>query len=155
MKISRNQITGVALAIVGVVVIILTMQFNTPIKAEYPGPKLFPLIAAVGLIGLGIGIFFQKDDSNKIEISATMVKRILLMILITALYILGLKYMGFILSTPFYLYVVAWLFTKASVENKSKWWHLLIFAVVVTAAIYCMYVYAFSLRLPRGKLTKF
>jgi putative tricarboxylic transport membrane protein len=155
MKVSRNQITGAALVVLGVVVIILTTQFNTPMTAAYPGPKLFPLIAAVGLIGLGVGIFFQKDDSNKIEISVTMVKRILFMILITALYILGLKYLGFILSTPVFLYVVAWLFSKASVENKSKWWHLLIFAVVVTVAIYCMYVYAFSLRLPRGRLTKF
>lgn len=155
MKVSRNQITGAVLVIVGVVVVILTIQFSTPMKAEYPGPKLFPLIASVGLIGLGIGIFFQKDDSNKIEISATMVKRILLMLGIIILYILGLKYLGFLLSTPFFLYVVAWLFSKASVENKSKWWHLLIFAVVATAAIYCMYVYAFSLRLPRGRLTKF
>jgi len=155
MKISRNQITGALLVVLGIVVIIMVSKFNIDMTAEYPGPKLFPLISAVGFIGLGIGIFFQKDDSKKIAISKQMVIRIAILFALTILYIMGLKFFGFLLTSPIYVFVTALLFTKASEVNKSKIWHLIIFAVVVTAVVYLVYTKAFSLRLPRGKLTKF
>ncbi len=155
MNLSRNQVTGILLAIVGVIVLIMVSQFTTAMTASYPGPKLLPLIAAVGLIGLGLGIFFEKDEENKIKINLEVLKRLGIIFGLTILYILGLKYLGFLLSSPVYIFLVTIVFTKATTENKSKIWHLIVFSIVMTLLIYFLYTQAFGLRLPRGKITKF
>lgn len=155
MKVGRNRVTGILLAIVGIIVVVLVSQFKMDMALEYPGPKLFPLIAGVGLILLGIGISFEKDDDKKIQISKTFIIRSVIVVVCTSLYVLALKYFGFLISSPVFVFITAALFSKASPENKSKWWHWLIFAIVITAFVYVVYVFAFSLRLPRGKITKF
>lgn len=156
MKIGRNQISGIVLTIIGVIVTIMVSQFKIGMTLAYPGPKLFPLIGSVGLILLGIGIFFQREeDAKKIEISKTMLIRIAIMTALTSVYVLGLKYLGFIISSPLYVFASTALFTKAAPDNKSKWWHWLIYSIAVVVIVYVAYVYAFSLRLPRGKLTGF
>lgn len=156
MRLSRNQITGILLAIFGVIVLIMVSQFQTEMTASYPGPKLLPLIAAVGLIGLGLGIFFEKDEKDKVKINPEILKRLGILFGLTILYLIGLKYLGFLLSSPIYVFLVTIMFTKATTENnKSKIWHLVIFSIVITLVVYFLYTQAFSLRLPRGKITKF
>ena len=156
MKISRNQITGIILALAGLVITILTMQFRIDMTAEYPGPKLFPLIAGVGMLLLGIGIFFEKEpDDKQVVITNTMLIRLIKVFALTILYVLGLKYFGFLLSSPIYVFVACLLFSKASLENKSKIWMFAVFAVAVSVFIYVVYTMGFSLRLPRGSLTGF
>ena len=59
MKIKRDQITGLVLVILGIVLLIMIGQFKKPITAEYPGPKLMPGIAALGMIICGLGIFIK------------------------------------------------------------------------------------------------
>ena len=57
MKVKRDQITGLALVILGIVMLVLISQFKKPITAEYPGPRMMPGIAAIGMIICGLGIF--------------------------------------------------------------------------------------------------
>ena len=66
-KIRRDHVTGLALIILGVVVAVLVMQFKKPMTAAYPGPKLFPLIAAFGFVACGLGIFIEGCLSKKEE----------------------------------------------------------------------------------------
>lgn len=148
----RNQITGLLLVIIGIIVLIMVSQFSVGLSASYPGPKLFPMVAALGLVILGVCIFLQKDGGFTYQLSGRFFKRLAIVFGVTIVYIIGLKYLGYLISTPVYVYVVVTLFAISSPENRTKWWHRLIFAVIVTAFLYVFYVYIFESRLPSGKL---
>lgn len=152
MKIKRDQVTGLALMAVGAFFLYLTLQFKTPFKPEYPGPMLMPFIGEFGLIVCGFGTFLQgckQKGEDKVFLAPAGFVRFLVSFVVLCVYILAMKYLGFLISTPFALYGITWYFAKAS-SIKVKPLTILIFSVVVTAVIYCMYVPLFGMTLPMG-----
>ena len=154
MKIKRDQITGMVLVILGIILFVLIGQFKKPMSLEYPGPKLMPSIAAFGLVVCGAGVFIS-GCRQKIEEAIIITKSGLLRIVITfialCLYILGMKYLGFLIVTPFLVYGLTTYFAKASCV-ETKLWIRIVFALAVTAIIWAMYVPLFGLELPVGEL---
>lgn len=152
MKIKRDQLTGAALVILGVVVFFMTTTFSIPITASYPGPRMLPTIAAFGFVVCGLGIFVEGTMSKKEE-KVFLVKegwiRVLLTLVVIATYIAGMTVVGYLIATPVILYVLTTMFAKGSVTSvKGR----AIFSVAVAAIIYVVYVYAFGLTLPGGML---
>ncbi len=152
MRLKRDQITGIILILVGVVVFLLTTTFSIPITAAYPGPRMLPSIAAFGLVACGIGIFIESILSKKEEkeyvVEAGWI-RIGKSIFIMAVYIGGMSAVGYLIATPIVLYVITTMFAKGSSTTFTE---RMLFSIIVTFIIYVVYVYAFGLMLPSGIL---
>lgn len=152
MRLKRDQITGAVLVLLGIVVAVMVSGFRVPFSASYPGPKALPMIAVVGFIVCGAGIFVESTRSQKEE-PVFLVKegwiRVLVSIGLLALYILGMKYVGYLIMTPIICCALTTLYAKGSNSTlKGR----LIYTVVLTAVIYIIYVFAFGLGVPTGEL---
>lgn len=154
MKVKRDQITGIALVILGIVLFVLISQFKKPMTAEYPGPKLMPGIAALGLVICGLGVFVsgcRQKTPDKAMLTKAGMLRMLIGFAALWLYILGLKYLGFLIVTPFLVYGLTSYFAKAT-KVETRLWVRIVFAVGVTLVIWLMYVQLFDMELPIGEL---
>ena len=154
MKIKRDQITGLVLVALGIVLFVMISQFSKPLTAEYPGPKLMPGIAAVGLVICGLGVFFtgcRQKEPDKPILSKAGLLRVLIGFAALWLYILGLKYLGFLIVTPFLVYGLTTYFAVQS-KAETKLWVRIVFAIGVTLVIWLMYVQLFDMELPIGEL---
>ena len=152
MKLKRDQITGIVLIVLGILVAVLINQFKVPFSLSYPGPKALPMIAVIGFIICGAGIFWESTKSKKEEPVFLMKEgwiRVLISVGLLALYILGMKYVGYLISTPIICYALITLYAKGShISKKAK----LIYTFLLTVIIYVVYVYAFGLGVPTGEL---
>lgn|GEM_PF-304491 len=154
MKVKRDQITGLVLVIMGIVFFAMISQFKKPITAEYPGPKLMPGIAALGLIICGLGVLingFRQKQEDKVVLTGKGLLRVVITFAALWVYILGLKYLGFLIVTPILVYGLTTYFAKAS-GAQTKLWVRIVFALAVTAVIWAMYVPLFGMELPIGEL---
>ena len=154
MKVKRDQITGLALVVLGIVFMVLISRFSKPLTAEYPGPKLMPGIAALGLIICGLGVLVggcRQKEPDKTIITKTGLLRILVTFAALCLYIMGMKYLGFLIVTPFLVYGLTTYFAKAT-KVETKLWVRIAFAVGVTLIVWLMYVQLFEMELPVGEL---
>lgn len=154
MKIKRDQITGVLLILTGIVFAYLISQFKTPFTAAYPGPSLLPGIGVFGLIVCGAGIFVngcRQKDADTVFLSKAGWLRVLITFVVLCLYVLAMKYLGFLIATPFLLYGLITYFAKASGMN-TRLWVRIVFSIVVAVAIWAMYVPLFGMTLPEGLL---
>ena len=153
-KIKRDHVTGLVLMLIGIVVVVLVMQFKKPMTAAYPGPKLFPLIAAFGFLACGLGIFIEGCIGKKPEkpfLNAQGWAKVGLMFLILVVYVFLMKYLGYIIVTPFALFAFVTLIEKGE-KAKAKLLSKIIYSIAVTVFIYLMYVTAFGMTLPTGLL---
>lgn len=154
MKIKRDQITGLVLIILGIVFAVLVSQFKKPFTPEYPGPMLLPGIGVFGLIVCGAGILvsgFRQTGADKTFVTKEGWVRILVTFAILCAYILGMKYLGFLIVTPFVLFGITTYFSAGS-GIKTKLWVNIVFSVVVAVFIWFMYVQLFGMTLPEGIL---
>ena len=110
-----------------------------------------PLIAAFGLVVCGGGIFII--GTIKREEEPFLLKEGWMKIAVTAIllivYVLCMKYLGYLISTPILLFVLSTLFAKG---NKASLKARIIFSVGFTIALYIIYVYLFGLSFPMGLL---
>lgn len=154
MKIKRDQITGLVLMIAGIVFFAMIAQFKKPMTLEYPGPKLMPGIAAFGLVVCGLGIFVtgcMQKTADKVVLTKNGLLRVIISFVALCLYILGMKYLGFLICTPILVYGITTYFAKAS-GAQTRLWVRIVFAVAVTAVIWATYVPLFGMDLPVGLL---
>lgn len=154
MKVKRDQITGLVLVILGAVVFIMASQFKKPLTAEYPGPKLMPFIAAFGLVVCGMGIFVKgckQKEADKLPVNGKGMIRIVVTFAVLCLYIFGMRFLGFLIVTPFLVFGLTLYFAKAS-GVEVKIWVAALFALAVTGIIWAMYVPLFGMELPVGEL---
>ena len=154
MKIKRDQLTGVLLILTGIFFAVLISQFKTPFTASYPGPALLPGIGVFGLIVCGAGIFVngcRQKDADAVFLSKAGWLRVLITFVILCVYVLAMKYLGYLIVTPFLLYGLTTYFAKASGMN-TRLWVRIVFSIVVAVAIWAMYVPLFGMTLPEGLL---
>jgi len=149
MKLTRDQITGTIIVLLGVFVFAMISTYSVPFRATYPGPKALPGLAAIGFVICGTGIFIE-GCKNK-EQKAFLIKegwiKLILNIVSIAVYILGMKYLGFFIATPVYLYVLSTWYAKGYVTKPVS---RIIFSVAVTLVIFLAYQIAFGYQLPTG-----
>lgn len=150
MKLKKSTITGLSLIVLALAVLVMTFQLSTPMKAEYPGPKLFPLLAGGGLLICALGILFQGLKLEEVADKADW-KKILICLASLILYLPALNYLGFLISTPFMLFFNINLFEKAAQEKVTLKWKLII-AIGLTLLIYVAYTKFFAMSLPKGML---
>ena len=131
MKIKRDQVAGAVLVLLGIIVFVMTNQLSVPFTLSYPGPKALPMIAAVGFMICGAGVFLEGCKEK------------------LAVYVFAASLIGYLIVTPFVTYALTTLFAKGS---KSTLKGRVIYSVLLTAIIYVVYIYVFGLSLPSGAL---
>ncbi|SFG77396.1 tripartite tricarboxylate transporter TctB family protein [Oribacterium sp. WCC10] len=149
MKVTRDQITGAVIVALGIFVFVMISSFKVPFKASYPGPKALPGLAAIGFVICGAGIFLE-GCRNKVE-KTFLVKegwiKLIVNIVAIAAYILVMKYLGFFIATPVYLYALSTWYAKG---YETKPVTRIIFSLGMTAVIFLAYQIAFGYQLPMG-----
>lgn len=88
---------------------------------ELLGPAFFPKFLAGALIFLGILLFLRTAwiaDSPTIEMEAQGVVKIALVILISAIYLITIEPVGFLITTPVLMFVVMMILKKGSLGGK-------------------------------------
>ena len=147
-KIKRDQIVGAVLVILGIVIFFMISDYRVPFTMAYPGPKALPGIAAFGFIACGIGIFVQSTLDKKPQ-KEFVVKggwlRFGIAFGVLIVYVFLMKFLGFLIVTPFACFGLSTLFAKG---KKSSWIARAVFSVVFTLFVYFLYKYGFSLPMP-------
>lgn len=148
---NKDRIGGIFFAVVGAIVVFMASQIRMPANLSEPGPRLFPYIAGVGMIlcGLGMLITAKKTENEKPFLTkAGWIKLAKVFGLLIA-YCLGLQFLGFLISTPFFTAFVILLLAGEKKVNKIS---AIVVAVVTTAVIYLLFVRVFSIFLPSGMI---
>jgi len=152
MKVKRDQLTGAALFLLGIVIAILVSQFRIGFKPGYPGPMLFPLISVFGFIICGAGIFLQstfgKEEEEVFLLKEGWLRLGISFVILTA-YVLALSVAGFLIATPFALFAISTMYAKGQTSQRK---YRIIFSIGFTLLVYVIYEFAFGLRLPGGIL---
>ena len=145
----RDQVTGAISIVLGVLVAIATIQMPASGMRNDVGPKVFPAICAAGLILCGIGVMLKKNGKQSRGYTKRELGRLALISLVVLVYVILMDFVGFLIPTALVLYILSTMFAeKLSIPR----WKRALFSVVVTAAIYLMFVKLMALQLPGGRL---
>lgn len=148
----RDRIVGLVTVIMGALVALGTTQIADSNMAGDPGPKVFPFISAGILLVCGIILLVRKPAGEvKPFLQGQEIKRFLTIIGVIAAYIVLMWAVGFAIPTFLMVLVMCLMFGK---DVKTPVWQAAIYALVVTAVLYAVFVMALHLRLPVGSLIK-
>lgn len=146
----KNKVLGMGALVFGLAVTIYSQLINVRVELNEPGPRLFPLIAGLGILACGIGILIteRKNQEKEPFLDGKGKKRLAVTMVILAAYGIGLNYLGFILSTPLAVFGLSRYFC----EKKYNYVIGVIVAVATTALLHVIFTSLFRLSLPKGIL---
>ncbi len=112
------------------------------------GPGFFPILLGILLIGLSALQLFntRKEKAVATAFLTESTKRVLFACLIIIGYMAGIAILGFLISTPLFLFGIMWFF------SVRKWSTLLISSIATTAVLYFVFLKFLSVSLPAGIL---
>jgi len=147
---NKEKVCGLILFAIGVIFTVMTARFKVSSLSDDPGPQLVPYIGSITLTVCGCGIFFRKSE-NKWEpyLSWDGWKRIGILFSLFILYVLAMKYIGYLITTPIVLFTITTMFAKGKNVSIIK---RLIFTFIVTGAVYYLFVHVLHVMLPSGSL---
>ncbi len=147
----KNKVLGIVSVVAGIAIIIAATQLQVAMVAEGdPGPKVFPIIAAVLFLVCGAAVFFQKPDPNeKPFLTKEQWKRLGILFAVLIGYMVLMYFFGFLISTMIALFVVCTLFSG---EKKTAWWIRVLYGVVLGFLVWYMLEKMFMVPLPAGIL---
>lgn len=152
MKLSKDKIVSIIFIALSIIILALTQNVRVLPNLAEPGPRLFPRIAAIGMILCGIGMFLDKgsnDENSGSYLESDGWKRFAIVAVVIAAYVLGLYLIGFVISTPIaMLGFVAVLRSGKKVSIPAS----VVIAVATTAILYFVFVKLFAIPLPTGLL---
>ncbi|MBT3351622.1 MAG: hypothetical protein HOC91_19180 [Nitrospinaceae bacterium] len=126
---------------------------SIPIDVSKPAvlhPDFFPRLTIVGLGLVSLVLLFSaiKDTSAEIpdpdRMSARL--RVATVFVLTYLFVVGLKYLGFTLVAPFFMAVIIFLL------GVRDWRHIVSMALIFPIALSYSFWYSFSVIFPEGEI---
>lgn len=152
-KLRRDTLTG----IVGLVTVayfgFMTAKIRQPAKLLEPGPRLLPIVAltliAVSSIALIIKGWQDRSKEEKPYFPKGGILKVTKSFLMLVAYAIAMNYLGFLITTPF---ATAAFIYDLKGNSTVKPIPTVIISVLVTAALYVMFVFAFQVKLPTGVL---
>lgn len=149
-KLKKDHAVGGAVTLLGIAAMLLSMQIALKNASNDPGSRVFPMIAGAGLIVCGLGIFITAGKrEQKVFLGKEGWLRVLLASAVMILYTLGLKYLGFLISTPLFLFAIISLFAQG---KKSSLVGRIIYSLVVTGCVWYVFGKLLAVALPAGVL---
>jgi len=140
--------TGIGVIALGIVTIVLTEGMQK--VSQGIGPGDYPRVIAIGLCALGAILAAQSALKGfprpQGGILWNQIGRVLVMVLATFAYLQLMRYLGFLLITPFFLAATIYLYGY----RKRK--ILIAVSIGVSAAVYFIFYSVFLVLLPRFSL---
>jgi len=134
------------------------MHIKSSLNPGDPGAKLFPLIGCGILFACGIGMLLRKNSEEK---TAFLTKkqwiRALTLFLMYVVYFFLLWLVGYKVALPVVLLILCVMFVGTRRSEVSLWKLILkavIYALLVSGAIYVFYVLLLDSSLPEGIIWK-
>jgi putative tricarboxylic transport membrane protein len=141
--------------IVGIVCMLLGVvwfyQANQMMKVELGiGPGDYPKFIAVGLFSMGLlqaaKNLIKGLSLKEVTINRNALKRLVIFVVATFLYVRLIEYLGFILLTPFYVFFACWFFKYEKLVVAA------IVSIVATGTLYYIFLVLFFVMLPEFRL---
>lgn len=153
MKMRRDMVTGIVGLPTCIFFFIMTQQVRQPANLLEPGPRLLPYVAifliGISSIALIVKGYKEREIAEKPYFPKGGVLKVTRSFLMLVVYAIAMTYLGFVITTPFA--TAAFIYDlKGNSEVKPV--STAIISVVVTAALYAMFVFAFQIKLPAGVL---
>ena len=153
MKMRRDMVTGIVGLLACIFFFIMTQQVRQPANLLEPGPRLLPYVAifliGISSIALIVKGYKEREIAEKPYFPKGGVLKVTRSFLMLVVYAIAMTYLGFVITTPFA--TAAFIYDlKGNSEVKPV--STAIISVVVTAALYAMFVFAFQIKLPAGVL---
>ncbi len=147
----KNKVLGIVSVAAGAAIVIASLQLRAAMVADGdPGPRVFPIIAAVLFIICGVAVFFQKPEPNeKPFLTKEQWKRLGILFAVMIGYAVLMYFVGFLISTMIALFVVCTLFSG---EKKVAWWVRVLYGIVLGFVVWYMLEKMFMVPLPAGIL---
>lgn len=149
MKMRRDMVTGIVGLLTCIFFFIMTQQVRQPANLLEPGPRLLPYVAifliGISSIALIVKGYKEREIAEKPYFPKGGVLKVTRSFLMLVVYAIAMTYLGFVITTPFA--TAAFIYDlKGNSEVKPV--STAIISVVVTAALYAMFVFAFQIKLP-------
>jgi len=147
------MVTGIVGLLTCIFFFIMTQQVRQPANLLEPGPRLLPYVAifliGISSIALIVKGYKEREIAEKPYFPKGGVLKVTRSFLMLVVYAIAMTYLGFVITTPFA--TAAFIYDlKGNSEVKPV--STAIISVVVTAALYAMFVFAFQIKLPAGVL---
>lgn len=148
---TRDRIAGLAsIALAAVVIILSFLQIPASKMAGDVGSRAFPLLSASVIAVCGLLLLLRKSKKEeKAFLLPFQWKRLIGILLLYLMYYLALNFLGFLVATPVFVFILCTLLATAAQKNVSVVKRI-IFAVVATAAIYSIFQLVLRVTLPQG-----
>jgi len=143
---NKNRITGIALILFGLFIVITATLIPNPHLENDVGPRMFPYIAGIGLIICGVGVTLQKAEESKPYLTSEGWKRLMVMAGVVVLYAICLSILGFLIATPIILYISI----RILGMNPKAYFKTATVSVCVTAVVYVVFEKLLTVMLPSG-----
>lgn len=148
----RDRMIGAGSVLAGIVVCILTMGIQRNSIGGDIGSRAFPLMAAVVLILCGLLLFLKKpQEEQKPFLLPNQWARLLVLLCSYILFTAALWGIGFIISTPVFLFWLTYLLGKVA-DKKTDLVKNFLFCILLTVFMYFLYQKLLHIPLPKGVL---
>lgn len=121
-----------------------------------PGPSIFPWIGCGIMMLCAVYLFIRPGaDGKKLNLNKDEKKRLLVMMSLYILIVIGTVLIGITYTLPVVLYIISYLFSKSSRPDmpvKKRIVTTLIYTVMLSTALYLIYVVALGVNLKSGIL---
>ncbi|MDO4961684.1 MAG: tripartite tricarboxylate transporter TctB family protein [Eubacteriales bacterium] len=147
----KDRVTGLIALVLGIIVMVMTIQLPKSTMRGDIGPKVFPGICAAIFIITGLYLIIKNESAQKgtDPYTAEALRRFALIGGVVLVYIIALNLIGFLVPTFVVLFVISTLFADGKDVALYK---RLIFAGIVTAVIFAAFTKVMALPLPEGIL---
>lgn len=157
MTLNRDFITGAVVLCLGIVLFCLTYSINE-LTVSGVGAEFMPRLVAVmfgilGIIMMGLGMGKSKTGAagaeKKDDRAPNGYRLVTLNILLFFLYLYALEDVGFLLTTPVYLFLQMWLL---SAPDEVRFGRFAVVSILTSVGSYYLFLKAFQVILPAGIL---
>lgn len=156
-KLQKDQVLGILSVLIALFFSYITLQFKTSEYIGDPGPKMFPLLGSLLLAVCGIALIVRPKQSKGQFLTRAQWKLAGTLFGIYLLNFLLLWLVGFTITVPVILFIITFLFSRASNSQttlRASILKSLIYAAVVSIGIYCLYIVALEAQMPSGLIWK-
>lgn len=146
----KDSWIGTCLVVCGLIMCLLTSRITATGQATANdiGSKFFPYLASIGLILCGIGIIATgKKECREKEpfMPKGGLKRMSILIVVMAAYVLLLNIVGFLIASPVFLFVLVKILAG---EKRVSPMFNISFSVLMTAFVHVFFVHVLNILLP-------
>ena len=155
-KMAKDRVLAIILLIIAAFFIWQTTGIEPRATEGDPGARAFPYLGSAVLIVCALILLIKPGpDSQRMNLNKDEKKRLLIMIGLYFLIIAGGIVFGVLYILPVVLLIVSYLFSKSSrpeYTTKKRVIQTLIYTVVLSAALYAIYVVLLDIQLRPGIL---